>query len=469
MTELRKLKATRAQIKGQVTRINTFLSSTQNITYEQAQARMKKLQELWITFNDNQMQIKITRAKDDEQLEQITHEEEGERIVFEQCFYKALDNVRSIIAATRIPLNIPQVEHEDRANGQPGNIDVKLPTLKLPNFAGEYDQWTLFKDAFLSLIHDNRKLSAIQKFQYLRSVLKDKALQVVSGLNTSAENYLIAWDLLKSHYENKKLIINSHVSCLLEFPSVIRDKHVSLKQFIMHLRTHLKALQVLGQPVEKWDTVIIFMARNKLDYHSQRGWEEEGQQGSEYMPTVEEFLKFLNERCRTLEMLDNSKEKSETIETIPKGNVKKNGKRVTLAATSQVYSKCKESQCLFNCSDFLKLPIQDRLAEAKRQQLCINCLKAGHYPKNCKSSKCRKCLKTHNTLLHIERADSSSKESQNSLQKNSEESEKSISLHCTKKRELIQTRRNEIEIKEDYVNQKVASQVNIVHCTSIRI
>ncbi|EZA53594.1 hypothetical protein X777_06950, partial [Ooceraea biroi] len=106
--------------------------------------------------------------------------------------------------------------------------------------------WMLFKDAFVSLIHDNRNLLDVQKFQYLRNTLKDEALQVISSLNTSVENYSIAWDLLKDHYENKKLIINSHLSKLLEFPVVTKDKYVSLKQFIMHIRTHLKALQVFS-------------------------------------------------------------------------------------------------------------------------------------------------------------------------------------------------------------------------------
>lgn len=104
----------------------------------------------------------------------------------------------------------------------------------------------LLKDAFQSLIHDNRKLSDVQKFQYLHSTL-----QVINSLNTSTENYLIAWDLLKRHYENKKLIINTHLHKLLEFSAVTKDKHVLLKQFIMHLRTHLKALQVLGQLVDQ--------------------------------------------------------------------------------------------------------------------------------------------------------------------------------------------------------------------------
>lgn len=46
MSELRRLKTICAQLKGKVTRINTFLSSTQDITYAQAQARAAKLQEL---------------------------------------------------------------------------------------------------------------------------------------------------------------------------------------------------------------------------------------------------------------------------------------------------------------------------------------------------------------------------------------------------------------------------------------
>lgn len=90
MVDLRRLKATRAQLKGQVTRINNFLRSGQEITCEQAQIRLELLKEIWISFNDNQTQIETTRAKEDEQLEQIAQEEEGERIVFEESYYKAL-------------------------------------------------------------------------------------------------------------------------------------------------------------------------------------------------------------------------------------------------------------------------------------------------------------------------------------------------------------------------------------------
>lgn len=124
--------------------------------------------------------------------------------------------------------------------------------------------------------------------------------------------------------------------------------------------------------------------------------------------TRTEFLTFLNE-CRTLEMLDSNKPKSEVLQ---KGNVNKGkDKRIIVAAaTSQICTFCKESHRLFDCPAFLRLSPVNRRAEIKKKQLCMNCLRSGHYARDCKSSKCRKCSKAHNTLLHKERVENVSKE-----------------------------------------------------------
>lgn len=68
----------------------------------------------------------------------------------------------------------------------------------------------MFKDTFTSVIDTNTRLSAIQKFQYLRSSLSAEALQVIHTLETTKENYEIAWRLIIERYENKKLIINTY-------------------------------------------------------------------------------------------------------------------------------------------------------------------------------------------------------------------------------------------------------------------
>lgn len=200
-----------------------------------------------------------------------------------------------------------------------------------------------------------------------------------------------SWDLLKGHYENKKLIINSHVSRLLNFPTVTKDKHVTLKQFIMHIRTHSKTLQVLGQPIDQWDTVLIFMTRLSITARMGRrngtAWTGTHAHHGRVSQILERKMSYLrNVRQLQRKIRDNSERKQ---------------KRATSVWCQHQHHRYvyKESHSLFNCLEFLKLPIQDRIAEAKRQQLCINCLKAGHYAKNCRSSKCRKCSKIHNTFV----------------------------------------------------------------------
>lgn len=67
-----------------------------------------------------------------------------------------------------------EAQQNDRRQDEQ-QLDIKLPTLKLPELKGEYNEWLLFKDAY-TMIHDNTSISAIQKFQYLRSALKGEAL-----------------------------------------------------------------------------------------------------------------------------------------------------------------------------------------------------------------------------------------------------------------------------------------------------
>ena len=96
----------------------------------------------------------------------------------------------------------------------------------------------------------------------------------------------------------------------------------------------MKALEVLEQSVDRWDAIIIFLARNKLDFRSQHKWEEVvGQQEQDHIPTVEEFLKVLQERCRTFEMLNGKVKQKPTTQA---STNKKSEKRVALAITSHV-------------------------------------------------------------------------------------------------------------------------------------
>ncbi|KAG5871027.1 hypothetical protein JTB14_010578 [Gonioctena quinquepunctata] len=64
------------------------------------------------------------------------------------------------------------------------------------------------------------------------------------------------------------------------------------------------------------------------------------------------------------------------------------------------------------CNGFLNLSPSVRGTETQKLKLSFNCLRPNHRAEECKLSKCRKCGKAHNTLLHLDYNDTE----QNSVQ-----------------------------------------------------
>ena len=66
----------------------------------------------------------------------------------------------------------------------------------------------------------------------------------------------------------------------------------------------------------------------------------------------------------------------------------------------------KEKHPLYTCAKFRALSHDDNTLKSKG--LCLNCLRPGHYVRDCASSHRRKkCHKPHHTLLHVEAKDES--------------------------------------------------------------
>ena len=76
----------------------------------------------------------------------------------------------------------------------------KLPTLELPSFSGDVILWQTFWESFESTVHTNPALTNIQKFNYLKSQLRDDAERCISGLSLTNSNYDQAIFLLKDRF-----------------------------------------------------------------------------------------------------------------------------------------------------------------------------------------------------------------------------------------------------------------------------
>ena len=69
-------------------------------------------------------------------------------------------------------------------------------------FSGDKLKWTEFWDAFEKAVHNNARMSNIEKFRYLRSKLNSEAKRAIQGLTLSKENYVIAIGILKERFGN---------------------------------------------------------------------------------------------------------------------------------------------------------------------------------------------------------------------------------------------------------------------------
>ena len=71
-------------------------------------------------------------------------------------------------------------------------VTVRLPELKIPEISGGFDEWLNFHDLFITLIHTNPHLSSVQKFKYLKAVMKGEALRLIQVVPVASANYMIA-------------------------------------------------------------------------------------------------------------------------------------------------------------------------------------------------------------------------------------------------------------------------------------
>uniref|UniRef100_A0A182NGJ1 Uncharacterized protein n=1 Tax=Anopheles dirus TaxID=7168 RepID=A0A182NGJ1_9DIPT len=122
---------------------------------------------------------------------------------------------------------------------------IRLPTIALPEFDGDYMQWLTFKDTFECLIHENDDVPAIQKFHYLRAAVKGEAAQVIEAITISSINYALAWKTLSERYSNEYLLKKRHLQAMFGITPAKKESASTLHQ-LMNLSV-IKNIEPLGR------------------------------------------------------------------------------------------------------------------------------------------------------------------------------------------------------------------------------
>ncbi|XP_018397196.1 PREDICTED: uncharacterized protein LOC108775361 [Cyphomyrmex costatus] len=398
-------KIRRRTIKASATRLRSYVESPQaeHATKFELIERKKKLADLFQQFDEVQSSIECFDSSLDDPNTTAAHAEERAR--FEEAYFHLMAIYeRRISQLEHADINFQFANNNNFNQAAPRNnteSQIKLPRIQLPTFSGAYEDWCTFHDSFDNLIHNNASLSAIQKFHYLRSSLKDKAAEVIKAFDITVDNYTEAWKLLNERFDNKKRIVQTHVRAMFEITPIHKENYTALRNLLDNVLKHFRALKALQRPVESWDDMMVHLVVAKLDSSTVKEWQTSRVDNA--IPTFKELTDFLAQRCEALEATFN---KSLTLRSnceSPNSSRKAKNPSSHVSTSNQVCVHCKNNHFIFQCEAFRKLPVEKRFEVVKNSHLCINCLKAkGHQAKDCMSSSCRKCGKSHNTLLHFE-------------------------------------------------------------------
>jgi len=250
MSDLNALIAKRGQIKAQLTRFATYLRTNggDNMDFDQVKLRAAKAKQTWKEFRCVQLQI---------EEEDIANEDnERYRDEFENLYFK----------------NMAKSDH----------------------------------DIFSALVHNNDKITDIQKFFYLQSSLSGDAESVIKCLQTTADNYNAAWNSLIERYDNKKVLIQVHMQAIFDSEPIKKKSSSQLRKLVDALSGHMKALESLGERPSQCGTLLMHLVVSKLDAKTMREWEISSSKTE--VSSISNLTNFIQSRFRVLEAVETSQQ-----------------------------------------------------------------------------------------------------------------------------------------------------------------
>ncbi|GBN57288.1 hypothetical protein AVEN_17671-1 [Araneus ventricosus] len=296
---------------------------------------------------------------------------------------------------------------------------IKLPDLPLPTFSGKFQEFENFKTQFMSVIGNNDSLNESQKLMYLKSALKNEAALIQSD----QDNFDSLLKALENRYENERALVDIHIAGILSINKLHNENPAQIRSLIDTVRNHIRSLKNLKLESNSLsDAIILHVLNNKIDKESQRLFQLS--LTTTQVPSLQDFLSFLEVRCIQLESVIKSDfaEKSIPIKNKSSSGVNNSRWKSFLTKDKNKTSTAGESNpnqgqkacvicnqfkkhSVYNCEMFLNRSSLERYELCKKHNICTNCLNF-HPSKSCTSkSRCQICSSFHNTKLHRDKTD----------------------------------------------------------------
>ena len=359
-------------------------------------SRYENLSNLKSKFNE--IQSKVIEFNSRIKLEDLKLEVPKTQMFVDELIYDIQDNYRNLKEARdRDELNA------NTDNKPPININVPLPKIDIPVFGGQIDEWPNFKALFDSLVHNSNLISPVEKFQYLKSYLRLDAASVVENYQLTTDLYYVAYTALEKRYNNKRRLAQLYIDRILDFSKNSGSNTRNLQLFLTAHTAAVNAFRALNIP-DTTDYLLLYICLRNLDNGTRKAFERHC--SSQVIPTFETFIQFIEESCKTNELMSTAqvfppprkiKPSLFTHKTsVISSNVNNCSKRVEV-----VCAACHESHQLYACPKFRAMDYNSKRQLIQSSHKCFRCF-GSHFAKDCKSKGlCKVCSNgNHHTLLH---------------------------------------------------------------------
>lgn len=424
-----------------ITRIENTLSESE-VTLELLEELKAQISEKQLNLRklDSEVEALLTTDLIEKEIE--ASESYQEKII--ACSSKISSRIKYILRSEEKKSGVNETKTE-QILAVTGEHKIRLPKLTIDKFSGDSSSWLSFWSQYENAIHNNKDLTAIDKFNYLHSLVSGTASNAISGFSLTRDNYTEAVELLKARFGRKDLVINAHISKLLNLEPVKNSNNTfALRRLYDSIEIQIRNLNSLEVTSGTYGTlltpILLRLIPNELNLEFNR------MRKSKENFDVKELIDFLRQEveCReTANQIQNKmqiqnsaqhfkeKERSHVNypteskvnsywrrdnESSPKQKFlteeyKKANKNVfTATDLLTVEKKERNNLCIFcsesshessKCKFVYSLPLQKRKEILMEKGYCFRCIRrANHLSKTCRARiVCKFCSKNHSDIL----------------------------------------------------------------------
>ncbi|XP_036345253.1 uncharacterized protein LOC118754485 [Rhagoletis pomonella] len=154
------------------------------------------------------------------------------------------------------------------------SFGLKVPPCDTETFYGGYEQWPSFRDMFTAVYINHPKLTKAQKSYHLRYKTQGKAGQIVKQFPLSDDNFELAWEALRSRYENKRVLVDNQIRILMNLKSIQVENSEDIHKLQSSVNNCLQILATQQVSTERWDPIIIYLVTSKLPENTVALWKQ---------------------------------------------------------------------------------------------------------------------------------------------------------------------------------------------------